>query len=82
MPKRGKPEQFAPLGKKTTWNIYSLQDLSPANFARVVGKVLNGHYTLIDSPVDGGIVLGPGCIDTTTVRSPSPDTKKYSPELV
>jgi hypothetical protein len=48
MPKRKEAESFATLGEKDCWHLYGLQVLSPAKFASVVGKVLNGRYQLVN----------------------------------
>lgn len=50
MPKRKKREEFAALGKKDCWHLYGLQMLSPAKFAAVVGKVLQGQCSLTNAP--------------------------------
>ena len=52
MPKRKEPEDFAILGEKDCWHSYSLQMLSPSKFSNVVGKILNGKYTLIISKLE------------------------------
>ena len=49
MPKRKEAEEFAAVGEKDYWHLYGLQVLSPNKFVSVVGKVLNGKYTLISS---------------------------------
>jgi hypothetical protein len=52
MPKRKEAEKFAPLGKKDCWHSYSLQNLSPNRFARVVGRILDGKYGLVTSRLE------------------------------
>ena len=47
MPKRKEPEQFAVKGTKDCWHLYSLQMLQPAKFSVVVGKILQGNYSLV-----------------------------------
>ena len=49
MPKRKEAEEFAAIGEKDYWHLYGLQVLAPNKFAAVVGKILNGQYTLINS---------------------------------
>ncbi len=49
MPKRKEAENFAAVGEKDYWHLYGLQVLTPNKFAAVVGKILNGQYTLINS---------------------------------
>ena len=49
MPKRKEAEEFAAIGEKDYWHLYGLQVLTPNKFASVVGKILNGQYTLINS---------------------------------
>jgi hypothetical protein len=45
MAKKRKP-QFK-LPEKTCWHIYSLQELNPEKFIKVVGKILKKEYLLI-----------------------------------
>ena len=47
MPKRKVKESFASVGEKECWHSYSLQMLHPKKFSTVVGKILNGNYSLI-----------------------------------
>jgi len=42
-----KEEEFAPQGEKQSWHKYSLQELSPSKFNQVVGKIMQGNYSLI-----------------------------------
>jgi hypothetical protein len=49
MPKRKEAEKFATVGEKDCWHLYGLQVLSPRKFASVVGKVLQGRYSLVNS---------------------------------
>ena len=49
MPKRKEPEKFAENREKDCWHSYGLQNLSPGKFSTVVGKILKGHYILINS---------------------------------
>jgi hypothetical protein len=45
MAKRRKPQFKMP--EKQCWHLYSLQNLNPEKFVRVVGKVLKKEYLLI-----------------------------------
>lgn len=47
MPKRKEEETFAPLGEKDSWHAYSLQMLNATKFTAVVGKILDGNYSLV-----------------------------------
>lgn len=47
MPKRKEEEEFAPLGVKECWHVYSLQMLNESKFTNVVGEILKGNYSLI-----------------------------------
>jgi hypothetical protein len=49
MPKRKEGERYAALGEKDCWHLYGLQVLTPRKFASVVGKVLQGRYSLVNS---------------------------------
>ena len=49
MPKRKEAERYATVGEKDCWHLYGLQVLTPRKFASVVGKVLQGRYSLVNS---------------------------------
>ncbi len=59
MPKRKKVVEFAECRDKECWHSYSLQTLTPAKFSIVVGKILKGRYSLINSRVDKRVPLTP-----------------------
>jgi hypothetical protein len=44
-PKKGKPAFKVP--PKTCWHLYSLQELHPEKFIKVVSKILKREYLLI-----------------------------------
>jgi hypothetical protein len=44
---------------KDHWCSYSLQQLSPGKFIKVVGNILNGKYRLLASRKKPGISRGP-----------------------
>jgi hypothetical protein len=45
MAKKRKPQIIKP--EKTCWHLYSLQNLNPDKFIKVVGKILKRDYLLI-----------------------------------
>ena len=47
MPRRKEEEDYAELGEKDCWHSYGLQVLAPSKFSSVVGKILDGPYTLV-----------------------------------
>lgn len=49
MPRRKETEKFAVLGEKDCWHLYGLQALAPRKFTLIVGKILQGHHTLVRS---------------------------------
>jgi hypothetical protein len=49
MPRRKKQEEFAPKGEKDVWHPYELQSLARKRFLEIVGKILKGDYTLLDT---------------------------------
>lgn len=51
MPKRKEAEEFVPIGKKDVWHLYGLQVLTPNKFAQVVGKILQGNYSVVNPGV-------------------------------
>ncbi|MEE8575904.1 MAG: hypothetical protein V3T31_01495 [candidate division Zixibacteria bacterium] len=48
MPRRKEDEKFAPLGEKNCWHLYGLQTLTPNQFAKVVGQILGGRFSLVN----------------------------------
>jgi hypothetical protein len=52
MPKRKEAEAYAAVGNKDCWHSYSLQVLAPGKFARVVGDILKGKYSLVNPRMD------------------------------
>jgi hypothetical protein len=45
MARKRKPQFKMP--EKTCWHLYSLQNLNPEKFIKVVGKILKKEYLLI-----------------------------------
>ena len=46
MARKRKPQFILP--EKTCWHLYSLQNLNPEKFIRVVGKILKREHLLIN----------------------------------
>jgi hypothetical protein len=55
MPRRKRDDDFAQLGEKDCWHSYSLQMLSPTKFSSVVGKILDGQYSLIVTKLEKSV---------------------------
>lgn len=51
MPRRKETENFVALGEKDSWHLYGLQVLTPNKFVDVVGKILQGRYSLVNPGV-------------------------------
>jgi len=55
MPKRKEVEKFAEQTEKDCWHAYSLQMLTPSRFTAVVGKILKGNYSLLNTKFEKGV---------------------------
>ncbi len=49
MPRRKEHEEFAPLGEKDIWHPYELQSLARRKFIRIVTKILERDYVMLDT---------------------------------
>lgn len=49
MPRRKEHEEFAPLGEKDIWHPYELQSLARQKFIKIVNKILQREYVMLDS---------------------------------
>ena len=49
MPRKKRDEDYAPVGEKDIWHPYDLQQLVQRNFIKVVNKIIQGDYALMDT---------------------------------
>lgn len=49
MPRRKTNEQLAPIGEKDVWHPYELQSLVTWKFIKIVDRILQGDYGLLDT---------------------------------
>lgn len=48
MPKRKEAIVYAQVGEKDLWHPYGLQCLSADRFTKVVNRILNGRFEMLD----------------------------------